>query len=504
MADLSNPLTQVVVGQSQPAVTVNNLVDALSPAACFGQNDLTTSGLTWGYYGGRFGGLAIAHGMLALPANESTIYIVANKSTGVLSQSTSITNWDDTATYQRLHIATTGASTITDWDDYREFIASGTGTSGLDQEAVQDVVGALVVGGTGISATYDDASSPATLTIASTAGSGLTQENVEDIVGALVVAGANTTVTYDDSSSPATLTIASSGGGSGGGLTQENVEDIVGTLLVAGSNMTVTYDDASSPATITLASTGGSSGGTGDEALAEGRIELAVLSNPTASTLSGQGTTFVTVSGGAAGTLSHATPLQATPRIVFSTGTVSTTVGVSNANFSRSYSSTANATNWTSRFFWGTDATHDNSCGVAVGYTDLNVHSTIPSTAYTNMVIMGADGGASPDTNWQIMTRAAAGGATKTSTGIARGTNQYFRLTIKCVSGTGFTITVEQYSVFNTGWAVVYGPTLHTTTLPASSTSLNMGEVCRMRTHTTTGTTSIAFVHFVGTYQFPT
>ena len=141
MADLSNPLTQVSVAQEQPAVTVNNLVDALSPAACFGQNDLTTSALNWGYYGGRFGGLAIAHGTLALPANEATIYIVANKSTGVVSQSTSITNWNDDTNYQRLHIATTGAATITDWDDYREFIASGIGGGAAAFTDLTDVPG---------------------------------------------------------------------------------------------------------------------------------------------------------------------------------------------------------------------------------------------------------------------------------------------------------------------------------------------------------------------------
>ena len=139
----------------------------------------------------------------------------------------------------------------TDWDDYREIVGSAAAGALADAEQIQDIVGALVVAGTGITATYDDASSPPTLTIAATTG--LTTEQVQDIAGALIVAGSNITATYDDASSPATLTIA----GSAGGLTQEQVEDVVGALLVAGAGATVTYDDASSPATITIAAAGG-------------------------------------------------------------------------------------------------------------------------------------------------------------------------------------------------------------------------------------------------------
>ena len=262
MADLSNPLTQVVVAQAQPAVTVNNVIDALSPAACFGQNDLTTIGLTWGYYGGRFNGVAIAHGTIALPASQATVYIVAHKTTGVVSQSTSITNWNNDTDYQRLYLATTGGSTITDWDDYREVISSsgaGGGGGGLSQENIEDIVASLITAGANITKQYNDGDSPATLVISSTGGgSSLTQEQIEDIVGSLVTAGSGINVTYNDSDSPATLSISATGGGSS--LTQEQIEDIVASLITAGSGVTKQYNDGDSPATLVLSASGG--GGT--------------------------------------------------------------------------------------------------------------------------------------------------------------------------------------------------------------------------------------------------
>jgi len=219
MSDLSNPLTQVVVGQAQPAVTVNNLVDALSPAAIFGQNDLTTSGLTWGYYGGRYRGIAIAHGTIALPASEASVYIVAAKATGVVSQSTSITNWNDATNYDRLYLATTGASTITDWDDYREVVSSaGAGVATINEEQIQDIVAALLTAGTNVTLNYNDGDSPATLVINATAsGGGIlppTKEEIEDICASLITAGTNITKQYNDGDSPATLVLSATSGGS--------------------------------------------------------------------------------------------------------------------------------------------------------------------------------------------------------------------------------------------------------------------------------------------------
>lgn len=119
MADFSNPLDQLVVGQSQPAVTANELIDALSQAAFGGRRASTSSALTWGYFGGYYT-TQIAHGTLSLTAS-STNYIVVARATGVISFSTATTNWNDGTNYARLYLATTSGSAVTDWDDYRQF-----------------------------------------------------------------------------------------------------------------------------------------------------------------------------------------------------------------------------------------------------------------------------------------------------------------------------------------------------------------------------------------------
>lgn len=283
MADLSNPLTQISVAQAQPAVTANNLIDAMSPAALYGQNDLTTTGLTFGYYGGRFRGISVAHGAILLPANQASVYIVAAIATGVVSQSTSNTNWNNATDYMRLYLATTGATTITDWDDYREWLSSAAaGVAVVDTETIQDVVGALIVAGSNVTVTYDDAGSPASITIASTGGAtwgsisgtlssqsdlqnalnakvaqGTFEEQVQDIVAALISAGANVTKQYNDGDSPPTLVISATGGGGGSSLTQEQVEDICASLITAGTNVTKQYNDGDSPATLVISASGG-------------------------------------------------------------------------------------------------------------------------------------------------------------------------------------------------------------------------------------------------------
>lgn len=537
MANSTNILNQIVVAQAQPAVPANELFASMSPSALFSRNESASSLLTWAYYGGTYKGLDIVNGTLALTASQANIYIVASKATGVVSFSTATTNWNNTGSYDRLYRVTTSATAATVWEDKREMIGNtttstfvsltdgpggftgnslkvvrvNTGETALEyttvgasltSENVEDIVGALLVAGSGISLFYDDAASPPTLTITNTASTGFTSEQIEDIVGALVVAGSNVTVTYDDAASPPTLTIASTGGGGGGGVTQEEIEDIVGALVIAGSGITATYDDASSPATLTIASTGSSTSPTD---IYEARIWRCEASQ-VGTTTERFGTTFGTTGTGtpALGTYSTASPQQAATRCVFSNTTTSSRLGIWDANYSHQYNTTADSFNWTAKFWFGTDAAIDTRTGVFVGLYDLNVMNSTPSTSLTNMIGMGADGGASGDTNWQIIRRAASGSATKVDTGVARAVNQYFRLTIKCVSGTGLTVTVEQYSTLSTGFATVYGPTTYTTVLPASAATPNMGASCQRCTHSTTNTDSISFMNYISTVQLPT
>lgn len=104
---------------------LNENFDAASPAGMYGKRAPATSGLTWAYYGGRGFGNAIADGTVAL-TGSATNYVVANRSTGAVSVSTSIANWNDAANYYRLYLIVAGASTITSAADHREFVGASS------------------------------------------------------------------------------------------------------------------------------------------------------------------------------------------------------------------------------------------------------------------------------------------------------------------------------------------------------------------------------------------
>lgn len=141
MADSQYPFGTVAIGQGDQVTAVNALLDACSPAALYGRNNATSTGLTWGFIGGHptlpSGAIAtIASATVALTAS-ATNYIVALKSSGAVSVATTTTNWNNTADYWRLYIVTTnttGPVPTTGIVDYREIgkmtgSASGTGSS---------------------------------------------------------------------------------------------------------------------------------------------------------------------------------------------------------------------------------------------------------------------------------------------------------------------------------------------------------------------------------------
>lgn len=104
--------------QAQAEVIVNEALEALQHIAVYGYKVETSAGLTWGYYGGDWGGFSIATGTLTLTAS-ATNYIVVARATGVISVSTSNTNWNDTANYARVYQVVTGALTVTTITSYR-------------------------------------------------------------------------------------------------------------------------------------------------------------------------------------------------------------------------------------------------------------------------------------------------------------------------------------------------------------------------------------------------
>lgn len=118
MADSTPLLAQIAAGQAQKEVTANGLFDAASPATAYGRHAETCVGLTWGYYGTRYGGSTVASGTNVCGASTTT-YMVVNLNTGAVSFATSTTNWDDAATYGRAYKIVTGTDSVTSYEDHR-------------------------------------------------------------------------------------------------------------------------------------------------------------------------------------------------------------------------------------------------------------------------------------------------------------------------------------------------------------------------------------------------
>jgi hypothetical protein len=131
MNELSNP------AQAQWPVVVNENFDAL-PNTVYAYNYATSTGLTWGYFGGRWGGFAVAAGTLAL-TNAADNYIVAKRSDGVTSFSTATTNWNNTTDYARVYKVTTAGGVVTATEDHRSGLYGVHGI-GADPGAVGDAL----------------------------------------------------------------------------------------------------------------------------------------------------------------------------------------------------------------------------------------------------------------------------------------------------------------------------------------------------------------------------
>jgi hypothetical protein len=126
MSDSTSLIDQITAG-ANAATRVNENLDAASPSMIYGRRAATTTGLTWGYFGGRLNSTAIANGVVSLTASSDN-YVVAAKATGVVTTSTSTTNWSPVtpaaaATHLPLYKVTTGTSTVSSYEDHRQGIA---------------------------------------------------------------------------------------------------------------------------------------------------------------------------------------------------------------------------------------------------------------------------------------------------------------------------------------------------------------------------------------------
>jgi hypothetical protein len=119
MPDSTSNLDQIQSTQAQKEVTANALLDAVGPSAFGGRHASACTGLTWGYYGGKYKNNSnvttmLANGTIALTAS-ATNYVEFDKGSGTVTVNTSGFTVGRYALYQ----VVTGSSTVTSWVDER-------------------------------------------------------------------------------------------------------------------------------------------------------------------------------------------------------------------------------------------------------------------------------------------------------------------------------------------------------------------------------------------------
>ena len=120
-------MSQTINASASPEVQMNENFESVDFAFVYGKRQPVTTGLTWGYYGGRWGGFSVTEGTLAL-TNAATNHVVVQRSDGAISTTVASTNWDDTANYARVYKLTTAGSVVTVVEDHR---AGPSGVHGL-------------------------------------------------------------------------------------------------------------------------------------------------------------------------------------------------------------------------------------------------------------------------------------------------------------------------------------------------------------------------------------
>lgn len=128
MADFTSKILALLLSSNQAAkeAAANQLWDAATPAMLYARNPATSTGLTWGFIGGRFANADIANGTVAL-TNNATNYVVANRTTGAVTASTGTTDWINNA-FQRLYEVTTSGGVVTNWIDHRTMLPGTVGS----------------------------------------------------------------------------------------------------------------------------------------------------------------------------------------------------------------------------------------------------------------------------------------------------------------------------------------------------------------------------------------
>lgn len=128
--------------QASAEVLVNTNFQALEHQGVYGYNGYASSGLTWAYFGGRWGGFSVSSGTFTL-TGSSTNYLVVERATGAHTASTSSTNWNNTSAYARVYKLTTSGGAVTAIEDHRSGpngVHGGAASAAADLDGLSDVV----------------------------------------------------------------------------------------------------------------------------------------------------------------------------------------------------------------------------------------------------------------------------------------------------------------------------------------------------------------------------
>lgn len=111
-------MQQLAPQQASAEVPINENFQTLEHQAIYGRRQPVSTGLTWGFWGGRWGGFAITAGTLTL-TNGQVNRLVVNRTTGVLSSTTNDDNWNNLGLYARVYRVTVAGNVVTGVEDHR-------------------------------------------------------------------------------------------------------------------------------------------------------------------------------------------------------------------------------------------------------------------------------------------------------------------------------------------------------------------------------------------------
>jgi len=191
---------QPINASASPEVQMNENFETLDHQSVYGLRQPVTTGLTWGYCGGRWGGFSISAGTLTLTDDDDN-YVVVAIASGAISVTNATTNWNDSANYLRVYKITAASGAVTVVEDHRagpSGVHGGAGSGGTGtvtsvdaSGGVQTASGSAITGsGTVRGALKINAQTGTSYAIADTdRGKHVTLSNASSIAATIAAAG---------------------------------------------------------------------------------------------------------------------------------------------------------------------------------------------------------------------------------------------------------------------------------------------------------------------------